>query len=58
VLLGVGFLGAFTTFSTLTYETLEAMRVGDLTIAAVNVVASLAVGLAACWLGLVLGQRL
>jgi len=54
--LTVGVLGAFTTFSTFSYETVQAARLGDLRVAAVNVAASLALGLAACWLGLRLGR--
>ncbi len=58
VLLSVGVLGAFTTFSTFSYETVEAARSGDLRGALLNVVVSLTLGLAACWLGLKLGERL
>ncbi len=57
-LVTVGVLGAFTTFSTFTYETVEALRVGDLRVALLNVAVSLAAGLLACWLGLVAGERL
>ena len=57
-LLAVGLLGAFTTFSTFTYETVEALRVGDVRLAVLNVVVSVAVGLTACWFGLRLGARL
>lgn len=56
-LIGIGFLGAFTTFSTFSYETLEALRIGDHRVALGNVAASLASGLLACWLGLEVGSR-
>lgn len=56
--LAIGFLGAFTTFSTFSYETLEALRVGQLRIAALNVVVSVAGGLLACWLGWTAAARL
>ncbi|NJL29597.1 MAG: fluoride efflux transporter CrcB [Thermoanaerobaculia bacterium] len=58
VFLGVGLLGAFTTFSTFSFETLEALRLGDVRVAVANVAANLLFGLPACWLGLQLGARL
>lgn len=47
----VGFLGAYTTFSTLTLETFEFAETQAWGWAAMNVVASVTVGLAAVWLG-------
>ncbi len=57
VVLGIGFLVAFTTFSTFSYETVEALRVGDLRVAVGNTVVSVVIALLACWLGLELGAR-
>lgn len=54
----VGFLGAYTTFSTLTLETFEFAETQAWGWAAVNVVASLAVGLAAVWLGTLAGRQI
>lgn len=54
---GLGFLGAFTTFSTFSFETMEAFRLGDPKIAVANIGLSLILGLAACFLGLTLGGR-
>ena len=51
LLLGVGFLGAFTTFSTFGYETLRYMSVGASRLALVNVAANLGLGLVSVWLG-------
>lgn len=56
--LTIGVLGAFTTFSTFSYETLEALRVRHWGVGIGNIAVSLALGLAACWIGLALGDRL
>ena len=50
--LGIGGLGAYTTFSTLTYETIHLVEEGALDVAARNAVGSLLVGLAAASVGL------
>lgn len=55
--LGIGFLGALTTFSTLSYETVEALRQGSFGHALGMVVANLVLGLSFCWIGLFLGER-
>lgn len=55
--LSAGFLGAFTTFSTFSVDTLQALRAGEPRIAITNIAVSLGLGLLACWLGLELGGR-
>ena len=52
---GTGFCGAFTTYSTFGYETLRLVEDGAWSYALVNVLASLAVGLAAAALGYAVG---
>ena len=47
----VGLLGAFTTFSTLIYESWRLMQDGEMVLASVNLLGSLALGLCALWLG-------
>lgn len=51
----IGVMGAFTTFSTFSYETLALLSIGDWSAAIANVVANLGLGLAAALLGLRLG---
>jgi fluoride exporter len=53
--LGTGFCGAYTTFSTFTFENIRLFEDGRLLDGVGNVVASLAVGLAAAIGGLALG---
>ena len=51
----VGLLGAFTTFSSLIYESAKLMQQGELALAGVNVFGSLVLGLLAFWLGSTIG---
>jgi fluoride exporter len=50
-LVGTGFCGALTTFSTFGFETVRLVEDGEWRAAAANVTASLALGLAACAAG-------
>jgi CrcB protein len=52
--LGVGFLGAFTTFSSFSLETMNLMREGSHLLAGLNVATNVVLCLAAVWAGLVL----
>lgn len=54
--LGVGFLGAFTTFSTFEFETHALLEDGSWLTAAINVGASVVVGLIALRAGIVLAK--
>jgi CrcB protein len=55
---GSGFVGAFTTFSTLTWESLRLMREGAARYAAVNLVGSTVTGLLMAAVGMHLGSVL
>jgi CrcB protein len=52
----VGFLGAFTTFSSFVFETDQLLRHAQYFQATLNVFGELALGLGALWLGMALGR--
>lgn len=56
LLLGVGVLGGFTTFSTFSLETVRLMQSANAS-AMLYVAASLGLSVGACWLGLMLGRQ-
>ena len=55
---GIGFCGALTTYSTFGYETVRLAEGGSLLYGFANIMASLAAGLAAAWLGLTIAGAL
>jgi CrcB protein len=58
LLVAVGFLGGFTTFSSLTWETLQMLELRDVAGASLNIGGSVVCGLFAVYLGSVLGRAL
>jgi CrcB protein len=54
--LTVGFVGAYTTFSTFSFETLRLIEDGALRTAVLNVAATLVLGLVAVWAGMTVGR--
>jgi CrcB protein len=56
--LTIGFLGAYTTFSTLSFETYRLTEDRAFGLAAANMLGSCAAGLAAVYVGVVLGRTL
>ncbi len=56
--LTVGLLGALTTFSTFSYETIRLAEAGQPTSAAINIAANVLLSLGAAWGGLMIGRAL
>jgi CrcB protein len=56
LLLGTGFCGGYTTFSTFEWETLQLLNTKSYALAAANVFGSVAIGFLGVWLGAVLGE--
>jgi len=52
----IGFIGAYTTFSTFEYETLRAVQDGQFTTGLLNVAFSVVVGFVAVWAGAAIGR--
>ncbi len=52
----IGFIGAYTTFSTFEYETLRAVQDGQMITGLLNVALSVIVGFAAVWAGAAIGR--
>lgn len=54
----IGLLGAFTTFSTFSIETLNLLESGEQLKAAMNIVLSVSLCLLGCWLGMIVGRNI
>ena len=55
-LIPIGFIGAYTTFSTFEYEKFRVIQDGELLMAFLNVVLSVIVGFLAVWTGVIAGR--
>lgn len=53
----VGFLGAFTTFSTFSYETMQYIEIGEMNKAILNIAVSVITCLVAVWLGMLTAKQ-
>jgi CrcB protein len=58
IALTVGFLGAYTTFSTFAFETMRLAQDGAMLLASINIIASVGVGLLAVYAGTWAGRAL
>jgi fluoride exporter len=58
LLFAIGFVGAYTTFSTFTVETMQLVSLRSFLLAAANVIGSVVLGLIAAGLGMVIGRAL
>jgi fluoride exporter len=57
-LIPIGFIGAYTTFSTFELEAFQSLRDADLFFAFLNVFLSVVVGFIAVWLGVITGRSI
>jgi CrcB protein len=57
-LIPIGFIGAYTTFSTFEFETFQSLSEGQFLFAFLNVFLSVLLGFIAVWLGVVAGRSL
>jgi CrcB protein len=57
-LIPIGFIGAYTTFSTFEFETFQSFRDGEFFFAFLNVLLSVGIGFVFVWLGVITGRSL
>jgi fluoride exporter len=57
-LIPIGFIGAYTTFSTFAFEAFRSVRSGDILLALLYVTLSVCIGFVAVWLGILSGRAL
>jgi fluoride exporter len=57
-LIPIGFIGAYTTFSTFEYETFRSVQDGQILMAFLNIILSVVLGFLAVWCGVILGRTL